>query len=68
MFIRIQDVPHDEQHLLFCTDPALRRDRSPISSAPDDLEAINRSLAICGEAFPFPPIPNLPAVGPTVAA
>ena len=60
MFIRIQDVPRYERHLLFCSDPAVMTRRRPETD--DELIAINRSLAIHGEV-----IDNLSAAAESVA-
>lgn len=51
MFIRLRQVPRRERHLLYCTDPALRRGYVPPADAVDPISAMGRSLAAFGESI-----------------
>ncbi len=56
MFISIHDVPPYERHLLFCSDPALRREQLE----QEDPATVNRALVIHGEAVDRRPMTQLP--------
>jgi hypothetical protein len=56
MFISIHDVPPYERHLLFCSDPALRREQLE----QEDPAAINRALVIHGEVVDRRTMTQLP--------
>ncbi len=68
MFIRIQDVPRYERHLLFCSHPAVMTSRRPTLELADELIAINRSLAIHGEAVDDLAAPVAQSVTPIAGA
>ena len=50
MVLSIHDVPPYERHLLFSTDPRLAAHAARLSAEEDELAAVDRSLAIHGEA------------------
>ncbi len=49
MFIRIQDVPRYERHLLFCSNLSDRRPKRRRRRRSNTRRAVNRSLRIHGE-------------------
>ena len=51
MLISLRQVPRRERHLLFCTDPALRRGHVPSIESLDPISAMCRSLAAIGESI-----------------
>ena len=51
MIIDLRQVPRRERHLLFCTDPALRRGYIPPTEPVDPISAMGRSLAAFGESI-----------------
>lgn len=50
MFIRIQDVPRYERHLLFCSNLSDRRPKQRRRHRWRTRRAVNRSLRVHGEA------------------
>ncbi len=50
MFIRIQDVPRYERHLLFCSNLSDRRPKRRRRRRSNTRRAVNRSLRVHGEA------------------
>ncbi len=50
MFIRIQDVPQYERHLLFCSNLSDHRPRRRRRRRSHTRRAVNRSLRVHGEA------------------
>ncbi len=49
MFVRLNEVPSSDRHLLFCSDPRINHPELDQPILLDHLAAINRSLAIHGE-------------------